>query len=258
MTGIPAPVWTDAVTAASALLWRLTGRKFGQCRRIIRPCRQLCGGLMYGSGWGAWWNAYGGGGYFNPAIINGGWVNLVCGSCVDDCSCTYAQTVQLPPPAHAVDAVWLDGALLDPGKYKVFNLQRLVRTDGEGWPWCQRLDLPLTEVGTFGVAYMVGSPVPAGGDLMTAVLAREMARACTGQACRLPGRVTQLSRDGVSMTLDPTVFLSMGLTGIPEVDAWIASVNPHGNKRQPYLRFPGDRRPSVQTYPVEVPPTPLP
>lgn len=257
LDGVEPGVWADMVTAASGLLWRLTGRKFGACERIIRPCRQMCGGLMSGSGWGAWWNAYGGGGYLNPAIINGSWVNMACGGCVDDCSCTYAQSVLLPPPALSVEAVWLDGVLLDPGKYKVFDLVKLVRTDGDGWPWCQRLDLPLTAHGTFGVAYKRGSNPPAGADTMTAKLARELVRACAGETCRLPGRVTQVSRDGVSMTLDPTVFYTLGLTGIPEVDQWISSVNPHHRTRQPYLRFPGDRRPSSQTYPLELPPTPI-
>lgn len=251
ITSIPSQIWTDSAAAASAMLWRLTGRRFGTCPRIVRPCRSLCGSLGWGMGWGPWGSGWSGG-YFNPAVINGSWINMVCGSCTDDCSCTFVQTLDLTSaaPIFSVTEIWQDGQLLDPSTYKVMGKARIYRTDGKGWPYCQRLDLPLTAHDTLGVSYMWGEPVPAGGDMMTAVLAREMARACMGEKCRLPGRVTSVSRDGVSMTLDPTLIYKFRVTGLPEVDQWVASVNPHGTVQPPYIRFPGDRRPSVQTWPT--------
>jgi len=246
---IPSDLWSTCVEAATGMLWRLTGRKFGTCPRIVRPCRRLCASLGWGMGWGPWWNGFGGG-YFNPAIINGAWINLVCGSCTDDCSCTYVQALELPAPIDSITAIWQNGATLDPSAYRVVNKSTVYRTDGQGWPYCQRLDLPLTSPDTLGVSYQWGEPVPAGGAMMTAVLARELVNACTAGKCRLPGRVTNVSRDGVTMTLDPELFYKLRMTGLPEVDQWIASVNPYGNVRPPYIRFPGDRRPSVQTFPT--------
>lgn len=248
----PPQTWADAVEAASRMLWALTGRSFGTCPRIVRPCRRACGSMGYGMGWGPWWNGWGGS-YFQPTMINGAWINMVCGSCTDDCSCTSVQALVLPGPIDSVTAVWQNGVRLDPSAYKVMDKEKIFRTDGGGWPYCQRLDLPLTADDTLGVEYQWGQPVPAGGAMMTALLARELAKACAGGACRLPGRVTQVSRDGVSMTLDPELFYKFRMTGLAEVDAWIASVNPYGVVRPPYIRYPGDRRPSVQTWPTPEP-----
>lgn len=253
-SAFPPAVWADSVALATGMLWRLTGRRFGTCPRMVRPCRQICGSLGWGLGFGPWWNGWGGG-WFNPLIINGAWINMVCGACTDDCSCTFSQALDLTEgaPIASVTEIWEDGQKLDPTAYKVINKQKILRTDGKGWPFCQRLDLPLSQPNTLGVLYQYGEAVPAGGDLMTAILARELARSCTGGACRLPGRVTQVSRDGVSMTLDPTLIFKLRMTGLPEVDQWIASVNPFGHVQRPYIRFPGDRKPSVQTFPYPEP-----
>lgn len=250
ITGIPDDRWAACVEAATRMLWAQTGRRFGPCPRTVRPCRKVCGSLAGAYGL----NGYGyGSGVLNPMIINGNWINMACGgSCTDDCSCIAAQSIDLPGPVDSVQAVYQDGTLLDPAKWKVYNGSRLVRTDGNGWPYCQRLDLPLTSPDTLGVAYKWGEPLPAGGATMTAILARELARACAGEECRLPGGVTQISRDGVTMTLDPTLLYGMGLTGLIEVDQWIGSVNPTRSRRPSLIRYPGDRRPSVQTYPAEI------
>jgi len=251
VSGIDPAVWEKCVEVATMMLWSQTGRRFGTCPRIVRPCRRVCASVGWGLGWGPQWAGWGGG-YFNPTIMNGSWINMVCGgSCADDCSCTYTQALDLPGPVDSVTAVWQDGVRLDPSAYKVMGKESLYRLDGKGWPFCQRLDLPLTAVGTLGVEYAYGEPVPAGGDMMTAILARELTRACANGECRIPGRVTQVSRDGMTYTLDPTLLYKMGLTGIPEVDQWIATVNPGGHRRPPYIRFPGDRRPGVQTWPTE-------
>ena len=216
-------------------------------------------------GWGGGWPMFGGGSPFYPAMMYGQWINFGACGCVDDCSCATRSKVELPPPVDSVEAVWMNGALLpqtDPGTGKqtwiVEDRQFLVRTDGQAWPYCQNLNEPLTADNTFGVAYRWGEPVPLGGQVAAGMLACELAKECMGQPCRLPGRVTQISRDGVSMTLDPLLFYKNGLTGLPSVDQWILSVNPYGAKRPSIVKYPGSRKPTAQTYPDPVLPTPLP
>jgi hypothetical protein len=61
------------------------------------------------------------------------------------------------------------------------------------------------------------------------VLACEFAKACSGGKCRLPGGVTALARQGLSMEIVASMFAG-GTTSIREVDAYVAQVNPHGLK----------------------------
>ena len=55
----------------------------------------------------------------------------------------------------------------------------------------------------------------------------ELAKACyTDQACRLPQRVTSITREGVTLAmLDPFEMLDKGRTGLFEVDLWLEAVN---------------------------------
>jgi hypothetical protein len=112
--------------------------------------------------------------------------------------------------------------------WRVDNAQWLVRTDGECWPDCQDFN---TDAGDtfFQVIYMKGQPVP--GPLLRAAgeLACEWAKNCVGAPCRLPQRVTSISRQGVSVSLvDVDVLLERGLTGVTTVDQVIRQFNPYG------------------------------
>lgn len=61
--------------------------------------------------------------------------------------------------------------------------------------------------------------------------------ACGGGKCRLPRRVQTVSRQGVTYQMvDPTDIYRDGLTGLPEVDIWIASVNPNRLMGAPRVR----------------------
>jgi hypothetical protein len=64
------------------------------------------------------------------------------------------------------------------------------------------------------------------------VLAEELDKAAEGSsACKLPQRVTNISRQGMSMTLlDPQDFLQDGRTGLYEVDLALRVFNPHQAK----------------------------
>lgn len=209
----------DALQAASDVLWNLTGRRWsGECSEVVRPCRRECGGR-------------------------------------DGCGCGGLSEFRLPGyPVTSIDQVKVDGALVDPAEYRLDNRRVLVglrRADGtlRVWPSCQRLDLDDTEERTWSVAYTFGDDPPRGGVRSASILGCEVAKACDPAAfgkaeCRLPKRVTTITRQGVSLAiLDPlTVFSEQGLTGLPEVDLWISSVRHGDGRRRATVRDPATPR----------------
>lgn len=229
--------WTaeqrNAVEVATEILWRLTAGRFGLCQETIRPCQRRylsCPPDANG---------------VYPRLIEGRWHNLTCGcGRRGSCSCDPPAKIDLPGPVFwspapddttgRVDTgpwgieVWIDGEKLPEGSLLLLNQSRLLRTDGQGWPDYQHLDRPLTEHDTFGIRYWRGTPVPPGGRRALAALAWELVRACQGdQECRLPDRVREISREGITMTMvDPQEFLTEGRTGITEIDLWLSTVNP--------------------------------
>lgn len=140
---------------------------------------------------------------------------------------------QPPPPPDTRD----NGGPAQ-GQYWLHNEDRLVRIDGGSWPACQDMTRPLQPreafpdeaAGTFGVQYWRGTPVPPGGRRAVAMLACELWKACNGDSsCRLPRRVQSLTREGVTyQMIDPTDYTRGGKVGLPEVDMWLATVNPAG------------------------------
>jgi hypothetical protein len=90
------------------------------------------------------------------------------------------------------------------------------------------------------VVYSYGQGPPDGGRLAAGALAGQIALWLAGSKdCKLPERVTSVSRQGVSMTVvDPADFLDKGRTGISVVDLWLAAVNPHGHRQRPRVWSP--------------------
>lgn len=193
-------------------LWRWTRERFGACEVSVRPCRKKCG------------PAYGIGG---PVLISGQFTNLTCGSCGDDCSCTTVSEVILPGPIAEPTEILINGVELDLGAVRVDDWIRLVRIDGGRFPTCQDLSAEPTEEGTWQITYLRGSPVPPGGGLVAGILACEYAKAlCNDSSCRLPKRVTTITRQGLTMgLLDNFQGIETGYTGIWEIDDWISSMN---------------------------------
>lgn len=214
---------TFATRIASELLWRLSGRRFGLCPATVRPCRSSC----QQRGLAGWWPP-GSDVAFYPVLSGGVWLNAVCGTCRSDCSCSALCEIALPGPVDSVTEVRVDGQLVDPALYAVHDHRILVRRDDECWPDCQDLAAAPDEPGAFAVSYVQGIEVPPGGQYAAGVYACELIKAWTGGSCRLPKRIQSLTREGVTLTfLDPMEFLDKGKTGIPEVDQWIAAVNPN-------------------------------
>lgn len=240
---IDAAVQARAIEYATAILWRLTGMRYGICERTVRPCGSTCAGAST---------------YFDAAsampwtpLINssGQWTNCAGCECPEQCCCAVCEVI-LPGIVQEVSEVKVDGAIVASSAFRVDNHRALVRTDGACWPRCQDLSAPDTESGTFSITYTHGMPVPAGGAHALATYACEIAKACAGGPCKLPARVTNLTRDGVTMTLlDPLDFLDDGLTGLPLVDVWVRAVNPD-RLRAPSVVYSPDLRPArTQTWP---------
>lgn len=185
-----------AVQAASEALWSATGQRFGLCTETIRPCRRDC----YGRSWpytDMWWEY---GTYPRPVLYQGAWYNVVCGSCPDNCSCTTLEEALLPGVVYDILQVKVDGTPLATSAYRLDNNRLLTRTDGGTWPTCQNLMAADTETDTWSVTARFGEPVPILGQQAVGELAAEITRACLGEDCRLPKNITQLARQGVTIS----------------------------------------------------------
>lgn len=253
-TGLP-PILADFSDAqvemfeqmAMEYLWRWTKGQFGLQELTVRPCRQDCQPSTFYGGISGQTTLPRTGAPWTPALLNGNWYNLGCGTCGDTCSCSIVHQISLPGPVSSVTEVVVDGEVLPSGSYRVDNRRFLVRTDGSGWPLCNDLNSPSASgtgaEGTWQVTYLRGSAVPIGGQLATGVLAVEFAKsACGDSSCALPRRVQTVTRQDVTVgMLDTFDDIEVGHTGIWVVDAWVSSVR-KGPKQSrvhsPDVRFP--------------------
>lgn len=222
----------SAVRMATETLWALSGRQFGLCEVTLRPCRRDCTDATWPFGWSDLIPSQTG--YIRPALIAGQWYNLVCGNCPGNtCSCTPISEVVLPAPVHRVVSVKVDGVPLVTGAYRMDDNRFLVRLDGSDWPYCNDLNKDDTEVGTWSVTAEYGQLVPEGGAWAVGELACEIIRAINGDDCRLPLNVTQLVRQGVTISFPTaTEMFREGRTGLYLVDMFLMTWNPHKLSRR--------------------------
>lgn len=227
-----------AGAVAAELVWMLSGRRFGLTVSTVRPCRRHCR-----DGYDFWRLQP-----YPPSLAYGLLATSWCGCTRSGCSCTAALCeVGLVGPVHEVTAVSVDGNAVPDTAYVVHDHRWLVRVDGRCWPRCQDLTAGPDEVGAFAVTYRRGVPVPVGGQWAAGQLACEIAKAMLNdKECRLPRRVQSVVRQGVQRTfLDPAQLAKDGMTGLPEVDQWLAAVNPHRLPRDSLVwspDLPGARR----------------
>jgi hypothetical protein len=107
----------------------------------------------------------------------------------------------------------------------------------------RRLYVPI-QTGILLVEYTVGSNLPPGTIFATETLAREYINARLGKKCRLPERITSVSRTGVSWTVfDPNDIIKQGMSGIPQIDTWLALNNP--TQQRQVARVIDARRPRM-------------
>jgi hypothetical protein len=210
LPAVDAPIDIAKQTYAEELaihtLWSLSGRQFGVCPVIMRPCQE-----------------------FTPVLMNGiSWRYVGCG-CAGLCDWRAPSVVHLISagfPIQAVTEVKIGAAVLDASQYTLEG-DLLYRAGNAAWP-SQNLALPLGQDGTWSVTYTRGNPVPAGVGVLVGLLTKEYISACSGGRCKLPRRVRSVSRQGVTMDMvDPTDIYATGKTGLPEIDLWLSAVNPH-------------------------------
>jgi hypothetical protein len=221
----PDAVKLYARTMAAKLMWALSGRRYGLCEITVRPCRKA---MCSGAPTNGWWSAEQP--WFPMINRRGVWVNSCGCAGGSDCGCGSEEIVWLPGPVQSIAEVLVDGVVIDPSAYRVWDWHKLQRTDGGMWPACQDFDADPNEVGSFVVTYQRGIEPPDEVGCLTGVLACEIAKMCVSdKSCRLPRNVTNVSRQGVSMDF-PTLesVLKAKRTGIPEVDMWLAVENPDG------------------------------
>lgn len=204
-SGDPA-VYDNAAQAASDVLFALSGRQFaGECGPItVRPCAGPCAcvhpGRLYG------WHSPG------------------------ECGCL--SRVKLSGyPVREITEVLIDGAVIEPGEYRVDQRRWLVRlADADGrlqrWPVSQRLDLADTEERTFSVTYTYGQDPPILGIEAAQQLACQIAAAGpdgTGD-CALPDGTISVTRQGVTIDIDR--FVEDGISALPLVGLFLQTYNP--------------------------------
>jgi hypothetical protein len=240
---------TQAATYSKMILWAATGRQYGLCELTVRPCGRYCEGWNWD---GAYYDGYGS---WVPYVWNGEWRNCWCGSggpggC---CTCSPDCQVYLPGPVHSITSVRVGGESLNVtgGGIFVLGQQWLIRVDTTAcWPQCADQNLAPGDVDAFEVTYLRGLEVPTALANAYATLACEYAKACLGLACRLPSRVSSISRQGVTISMvDIAELLRNGLTGLWEVDQVILALNPHGLKGRTRFYSPDLLEPRQVTWP---------
>lgn len=235
-----APAQLDLACAqASDLLYMLSGRQFpGTCERTLRPVARPVGWTV-----GDWQK------YFSS--ITGEAYNTSWGTCWGNGhdSCRRPPQIDLGVfPIRSIVQVKIDGTIIPSDEYRVDDHRLLVRvrptassvpTVRWGWPTCQNLDLPDTEVGTFSVDLQYGMSPPSSGTAAAAALAAQFALAHASLPNRLPARLMTITRQGITMAaIDPLNFLDKGLTGVLEADLFIKASNPQRQRRRPRVYSP--------------------
>lgn len=225
---LPEAAQTVGYHLSTLMLWALTGRRFGQCEIVVQPCMERRRWPLYETFPVPSYGGGGAGGYggFFPYILDGSWFN---GGCGGGCRCRARCEVALDGPTNtaSIVEVTVNGVVVDPAAYQIQNGYLLVRTDGQCWPGC--IDYSKQDPAAFTVTYLRGEELPAGLQIAAGILAGEFAMSCAGDDnCRLPARLTSLTRQGVSVQVATiNSYLDLGMTEIPEVDAIVVALNPY-------------------------------
>lgn len=141
------------------------------------------------------------------------------------------EAIDLPGPVAAVHEVTINGAVLDPAAYRIENGRYLVRLDGDTWPRCEAS-------ANFTVTYLNSHPVDQMGSIAAGVMAAEWLKLLNSdKKCRLSATATSINRQGITMELTRGMFPD-GVTGIPEIDAYLMLFNPFGLKVAPRVYSP--------------------
>lgn len=215
--------WNSYLLYASELLYMLSGRRWlgqGACSEsaTLRMFPQGAGqgNWPYQRTWGRWgWWPYG--------SLMDNWLYPPMNMFV--ATSLQPMAIQLPRDSITeVTQVTVDGTVLDPSLYRLTPSSFLERLDRQ--PWTLSNDSVVA-------SYNFGKPPPQGGIDCCVVLAGEFAKSDLGKPCKLPDRVTSITRQGISFAVvDPMTFLPRSQTGIYRVDIWLQAVNPGGRAKR--------------------------
>lgn len=143
-------------------------------------------------------------------------------------------------PVHEVTSVKYGDKLLATEDYALYNRRFLKLRHGAQWDYfCDQKGITVT--------YSYGMMPPSAGRLAASTLANELLillgeNTDAGQ-CRIPERVTSVSREGVSFDMvNPMEFMDDGKTGIWEIDLFIRTANPSRAKKPPRILSANDPR----------------
>ncbi len=234
---VPAQRQATALALANGYLWAATGRQYGVCPLTVRPSQTLRGGEIVYQAFPVAPGLGGLGVPGGPFLFGGRWFNSGCASA---CCGNSACAIVLRGPVASVDEILVGDEVVPASAYRVDvtgGVYLLVRVDGECWPTCQDFTTDEGEPGSFAVTYGLGRPVPLVLATAAAMLACEFAKALAGGACKLPSKMTRLSRQGVEIELEPPDPAD-GKTGIREVDMVVSMLNPGRRQSPPVLLSP--------------------
>ena len=220
----------EAITAASQVLWSLSGRKFSGSHNVTEFYD-----VRHGLGWVDRYNFLRAQALFQVSDRD----IVICSNC------GYPHRMRLRhQPVQRILAVEINGESVPSSDYVLLNHSTL------GLPFNRLACIAMCA----RVTYIWGVNPPAGGRAATVKLAEQLLFSWTGSdECRLPQRVTNITRQGVSWTiLDPQDFLNDGRTGIFEIDLFLKSVNPDHARRPARVFSPDIARASTVTQ--ELPP----
>lgn len=151
-----------------------------------------------------------------------------CGTCRGRCACGSGDRIRLysvAGPVTGVGEVNIDGTVLDPAEYRFYpSGQMLYRRPPELWPHTDSKWADCGDVDTMCVQVLVGSTPDAWALAVHAELTCELLASCTTGKCRIPRNATQVSGQGVTVTLSETELKQF----IPAVAGWVAAINPAG------------------------------
>lgn len=202
------PYTIQAIDAASWLLYKLTAEKYPGRTRVIEHYSDNTSNIAITP----------------PALINGQIYNTFTGS---------SRKLYLrQTPVMKIYSVSINNEILEPTSYQLRNNTYLVQTNLNNWN--------LSPTSEIVIDYEYGLNPPMAGKQAAIILANEFINAHVYPSqCKLPERVTSVSRQGVSFSvLDPQNFLSEGKVGIYTVDLFISTANPNGAKKQPKVFSP--------------------
>lgn len=209
----------EACRLSSFILWALTGRKYGAVRTVTETYECAC------SKPSDRYMPYRLDGQVMPALLDGQMINATASSCgCDGVSGGRHTRLRLHgTPVRHVNFVRRDDETLDPGSYTVHN-SGLLSLAGRS----------SDDVCGLTVSYSYGTGIPGGGRLAAKLLSEEFLKSWSGdEECRLPDRVTNVSRQGISFSvIDRQEFLDDLRTGILEVDMFLRAVNPERARKK--------------------------